>query len=451
MRTINAEDICSHGIEKKRKNLIDILSCGVDAVDPGIRTKSLVSIQSKSLYIGDSCHNLDEIENIYVVGSGKGSYPIVKELVEILGDRITDGVLAVKKGDDRTLERIKIYRTGHPIPDTDSITAAVKIMEVLQKAGEKDLVFAAITGGASAMTVIPPDGISLEDLQITNEVLLKSGATIREMNTVRRHLCKLKGGRLVKYAQPAHVYTITLDTVDEDIMPWPDMSKADPTTFKDAVEVLKTYDLADRIPRNVVQYLNEGTLHEEWETVKSLENMRQTILSVGNPKTACEAAAKKAEQLGYQAHILATHLEGESAEAGIFLAGISNEILKNNRPFCMPCALITGGETTVTINGESGRGGPNMELVLSYVNYMKAAHSWAIASIDTDGTDGPTQYAGAIADPLTKHEIESEGFIIKDQLKKHATEEVFLKTKNIINTGHTGTNVMNLRVVLIGG
>jgi glycerate-2-kinase len=300
------------------------------------------------------------------------------------------------------------------------------------------------------MTVIPPEGISLEDLQATNELLLKSGGTIREMNTVRRHLCQLKGGKLVQYAQPAYVYTITLDTVDDDIMPWPDMSKPDPTTYQDAIDIVEFYNLADRIPQSVISYLYEGTKHEEWETVKSLTGMRHMLLSVGNPKTACEAAAQKAEHLGYPSHILATHLEGDSAEIGIFLAGITNEILKNNRPFCKPCALISGGETTVTINGEAGRGGPNMEMVLSFINYMNASQGWAAASIDTDGTDGPTQYAGAIADPLTKEEIYNTGFRMKERLKNHASEEVFLRTNNIIHTGHTGTNVMNLRVVLIG-
>ena len=448
MNIKNAEKLYNNS--QGRKHLLDILSAGVDAAIPGEKTGRMVSIRGKTLTVKDERFPLEGIGRIYFVGTGKGSYPIALELERILGDHITEGVLAVKKGETRGLTYIRTVQAGHPIPDGGSVEVARQIAAILKKAGERDIVFAAITGGASAMTVLPPAGISLADLQQVNRLLLQSGGTIREMNTIRRHLCLLKGGKLLQLAQPAHVVTISLQTIDDSVMPWPDMSKADPTTFKDALDILRFYGLEAGTPPAVLDYLKAGMEHPERETLKTLDGIRRTMLYAGSPADACEAAAEKAKALGYSSHILATRIEGDASQLGVFLAGIANEIMAENRPFTRPCVLISGGETTVTIRGESGRGGPNMETVLGFLEYIAESPEWVFGAMDTDGTDGPTRYAGALADTAVKREVESAGFSIRTQLQAHASEEALAAADALIETGHTGTNVMNLRVLLIG-
>ena len=445
----NSDALCSHGLTQMRADALTIVSSGLAATNPALKTCEAVSIHGNTLIVNKTEYDLGNIKNIYFVGTGKASFPIAETFEQVLGDKITEGILIVKKGEKRTLKNIQTYEAGHPIPDEHSIIGARKILEILNKAGKNDIVFAAITGGASAMTVLPPGDITLDDMQIINELLLKSGAAIAAINTVRRHLCLLKGGRLVSYAQPARIITITLETVDDSVMPWPDMSKIDRTTFADAIKILQYYDLVDKTPQRIMKYLCQGLEHPELETVKSFDGMNQTLISVGNPAIACQAASNMARDLGYNSYILSTNIEGESAEVGICFSGIAKEILKYDRPFQKPCAIITGGETTVTIGADCGSGGPNMELVLSFAGHMDTASPWVCIAIDTDGTDGPTEYAGAMADTSTGREIEAAGFSIKECLKNHASAEVFVKTDNIVYTGHTGTNVMNLRVILL--
>ncbi len=445
----NHSELCNHGNKQLREHALALIEKGIQAVDPGIKTKELIKIDNGILFVKNKKYKLDKINKIYFIGTGKGSFPIAKELEEILGTYLYKGILAVKKGEKRRLKKIEINESGHPIPDENSIKSAEKINALLRETKEGDIVFAAITGGATSMTVLPPDGITLGDIQAVNDILLKSGAVIGEMNTVRRHLCKLKGGKLVSLAQPAEIITLTLDTVGDDIMPWPDMCKPDPATFKDALNILKKYALIDKTPANVLRYFYQGAKTGEGETLKNLDFMRHTLISVGNPGIACEEMRKQAKEMGYHSYILGTHIEGESKDLGIILSGITEEIIKYNRPFKAPCVLISGGETTVTIHDIYGSGGPNMETVLSFVQQCRSTSPWCIAAVDSDGTDGPTEYAGAVADHFFKKELGNK-LNLEKYLQDHNTEIILKKTGNIIKTGHTGTNVMNLRLIIVG-
>jgi glycerate-2-kinase len=413
-----------------------------------VGTYNLVRLEGNLLYVGDKVFNLKEIENIFVVGAGKGSFPIAEALEDILGDLITEGIVVVKKGEKRRLKRIEIHEAGHPIPDEDSVTGAQKILKVVEKAGEKDLVFAAITGGSSALVTLPADGIALKEMQDLTDLLLKCGAVIREINIVRKHVCRMKGGRFVAYIQPAEAVTLTLDTAP-DGMPWPDMSLPDESTFQDAIDVLEYYDLLEKVAPSIKRYLMEGRNRPELESVKSLEGMRTTIFSVGDPVGACEAAAKCATELGYNAVILSSTIEGEAKDVGICFAGIAKEIIKKKRPFSPPCALISGGETTVTIGEECGEGGPNQELVLGFAHKTKSPAEIVCVSVDTDGTDGPTEIAGGIVDSLTQERAKEVGVNIDYAVKNHDSSVALTKLGDALITGHTGTNVMNLRVILI--
>lgn len=444
----NFDALVSHGHQRARRDALEIIEAGIMGADPGVGTYKLVRLEGDLLHVGEKVFNLKEIEHIYVVGAGKGSYPIAEALEDILGDRITDGIVVVKRGEKRRLQRIDVHEAGHPIPDEDSITGARKILKVVEKAEEKDLVFAAITGGSSSLVTLPPEGITLQEMQDLTDLLLKCGAVIREINIVRRHLCRMKGGRLVAYIQPAEAVTLTLDTAPEG-MPWPDMSLPDPSTFQDALDVLKYYDLLEKVAPSIKNYLMEGRNRPELETVKSLEGMKTSIFSVGDPVSACEAAAKRATELGYNSAILSSTIEGEAKDVGICFAGLAKEIIKYKRPFTPPCALVSGGETTVTIGDVCGEGGPNQELVLAFAQKFKSTAEVVCISVDTDGTDGPTDIAGGIVDSLTQERAEELGVDLDYAIKHHDSSTALTKLDDALITGHTGTNVMNLRLLLI--
>ena len=444
----NREDLTQGELSKLRSHMLDILEAGVGGGDPGQGTRAKVFREGNRLTIDGNMFDLECFDQVYFVGSGKGSLPIAQALEEILGERLTQGIMVAKRGEIRRLQRIDVIQAGHPIPDGDSIKGAQRILELADQAGPDDLVLAAITGGCSSLTTLPPSGISLAEIQELSDMLLKSGAVIGEVNTVRRHLCQLKGGRLVQRIQPAMAVTFTLDTAPAG-MPWPDMSLPDPSTFRSAIEVLRAYSLFEQVPRPIRDYLVEGLNHPERETVKSLLGMRTQMVMVGNPANMCQAAAEKARELGYGDVILSTHLEGESKEAGILLTGIAHEIINNNRPFNTPCALISGGETTVTINGKSGAGGPNQEFALAFAAKMSGEEPWAFAALDSDGTDGPTDIAGGLVDSLSAAAALGYGLDLARCLREHNSSQALKCLNGAIITGHTGTNLQNLRVLLI--
>ena len=446
----NFDVLTDHGYVSARKDALRIIQAGILGAAPDLGTRQIVRLNGNRLLVGDLSFKLDSIDRIYVVGAGKGSFPIAAALEEILGDRISGGIVVVKEGEKRRLGRIEIMEAGHPIPDAASILGAQKVLEIARKAGPRALVFAAVTGGASALITLPPEGISLTDIQEVNDLLLKCGGTIREINTVRRHLCTLKGGGLVKYIQPAHAITLTLKTSAPDGMPWPDLCLADPSTFQDAIDVLNFYGIWDRVSPRIRAYLQEGLNHPERETVKSLSGFKADLLGVGSPTSACAAASAKAEELGYRPVILSTHLEGESIDVGICLAGIAKEVIWYDRPFPKPCAIITAGETTVTIRDRHGSGGPNQEAALAFALKLGRKPNTCFAAIDTDGTDGPTQIAGGISDGETTSRAQAIGLNLAEQLRDHNSSEALSRLSDAIVTGHTGTNVMNLRVILIG-
>ena len=445
----NHEHLVDHGQTAVRRDALAIIEEGLAAADPGQGTRRQVWLEGNLLHVAHHTMDLATVRQVYFVGVGKGSYPIAEALEAILGPRIAGGILVVKRGDRRRLSRIEVMEAGHPIPDESSVMGAQRLLEVAHLAGPSDLVFAGVTGGSSALATLPPPGVTLADVQDLTECLLKSGATIRDMNAVRKHVCLVKGGRLIAAVQPALGVTLTLDTAPEGL-PWPDLCLPDPTTFADAIAVLKHFDIWEAVSPAIRRYLEEGQYHPERETVKTLEGMRALLVSVGDPVATCEAAAEAAGQLGYHATVIGTALEGEAVELGTCLAGIAKEITKYGRPFPMPCALISGGETTVTIRGAYGRGGPNQELAVGFAcKAPKGAHLCCV-SIGTDGTDGPTDLAGGIVDGETCARAATLGLNLADCARRHDSATALTRLDDAIITGHTGTNVLDLRVVLVG-
>lgn len=444
----NYQELLAHGQGKIREAALKIIQSGIKGANPGVGTCEAVKLSGNKLLVGKKEYDLRHINHIYVVGAGKGALSIIESLEKTLGSYIHKGIVAAKKGDKRRLKRIEVIEAGHPIPDENSVIGARKVLEIAKVAGEGDLVFAAITGGSSALVTLPPEGLKLEEMQQLTDLLLKSGAPIRDINAVRKHLSQIGGGLLISQIQPAEAITLTLDTQAKDL-PWPDMCLPDPSTFQDAIDVLKYYELWDSVSPSIKDYLLEGTHQPEMETIKSFAGMKTTMISVASPTGACEAAAKQAAEMGYSPVILSTHIDGEAAIIGKCLAGIVREITENKRPFTPPCALISGGEMTVKVGESGGVGGPNQEFVLGFALELGSRDKVCCASVDTDGSDGPTDIAGGIVDGETLTRVKKSNMNIADFLKNHNSSAALKILEDTIVTGHTGTNIVDLRVILI--
>ena len=450
----NSAEILSHGNIALRKTALDILNAGLESSDPGNAARMLVRFDeaTKTLLVGGRRYPISDFEHIYILGVGKATFPIAKALDDILGPYITDGIITCKQGQEGELKHCAMRLASHPIPDEAGMSAAKEILTVAQKTKAGDLVLACITGGSSALMPLPVPEISLEDKKIANKLLLTCGANIIEINAVRKHLSLVKGGLLAQAIHPeALLINLTVSDVIGDPLDYiTDPTVPDTSYFSDAQKTLDKYELWDKMPHAISSYLKNPPL--ERETPKSFEGRRMEnhILVPGD--AACEGAAKRARELGYETMILSTMLEGESRELGRTFGFIAKEVLHSGRPLKSPCVVIGGGETTVSINNndaELGSGGPNQEFALGAAMEIGNIGNVVVVGLDTDGTDGPTDLAGGIADNYSLLNARGKGIDIFSILKKHDAATALRKLGDAIVTGNTGTNVNDLRVMVI--
>jgi glycerate-2-kinase len=447
----NIESILSHGNKELRKDAIAIIEQTLTDCDPYKQVKKMVSLENNLLKVGELKYNLDEYANVYVIGAGKASYPIVKALDDILGERITEGVVTLKYGQEADgLKRIKANFANHPTPDAAGVIASEEIMQIAKKTKEKDIVFCGITGGSTSLMPMPVDGISIDELTVTYDILLKCGANIVEMNAVRKKLCKIKGGRLVKNIhKKAEIINLTVSDVIGDMLDYITCPTVpDTSTLNDARNTFTKYSLWDRVPPSVAAFLQNATEQDETPKDLSDHNIHNFILVKGD--APCLSAKNKAEELGYNAMILSTMLEGESREVGGLFAAIGKEILAANRPIARPCVIIGGGETTVKITGNaSGSGGPNQEFALAGATWIDGSDDILIAGIDSDGTDGHSDLAGGVVDNWTMSLAREKNINVFEALNKFDTSPILRDLQDAIHTGATGTNVNDLKLMLI--
>ena len=447
-RFLNYDALLAHGNAKSRAAALDCLAAALNAADTYAGARRVVRREGNVLHVGERAYDLSRPFAVYVVGAGKGSYPIARALDEILGGRITQGIVLVK-GEAPPLAYIRVMETSHPVPDERSLAGGEIVRRMAEQVNPGDLVFACMTGGCSALMALPVPGITIADKIALNRLLLRTGAHISDMNAVRKHVSLVKGGGLVKMFQPATVVTLTQFT-DPDFLPWPDTSYPDPSTFADAVEVLKNYDIWEEAPPAVKKHLEKGRLDPSLETPKDFTGWDTCVLDTGNQRGACLAAAQKAGDLGYNGYVLSTKLEGESRDIGRGLSGIAKEIQLYRRPFAPPCILASAGETTVSIrNADPGKGGPNQELVLGFAEGVARYKGLTMLSIDSEGTDGPTDIAGGIADGETADRARAAGKTVFAALKAHDSGTLLETLGDAVLTGPTGTNVVNLRILVV--
>ncbi|MBN1315377.1 MAG: glycerate kinase [Anaerolineales bacterium] len=418
----------------------EIINHALKAVDPGAAVQRYVSLKDNLLQIKSQVYDLNLYQNIFILGAGKASGSMAAAIEQILGNRITAGVVVVKEGYTADTLRIKLLEASHPVPDEAGLTGTKAVMNLAKNARHDDLVIALISGGCSALLVAPATGLSLADLQATNTALLKCGATINEINTVRKHLSQVKGGKLARLVYPAALVTLVVSDVVGSPL---DIIGSGPTiddnsTPLDALNVINAYHLDNVLPASVLNHLQ--TTKTTCAILK--EKQDQTIIIASN-ELAAMAAIEKAKDLGFHTMLLTTFLEGEAREVARVISAIGKEIQKSNRPLTSPACIVAGGETTVTVKGY-GRGGRNQELALAAAIEIEGMENIAIVGLATDGTDGPTDAAGAWADGSTVRRGKEIGNRAAAFLADNNAYHFFRPLDDLIVTGPTNTNVNDL-------
>ncbi len=417
-----------------RQDARAILTAALVAADPTVAVERVLRGRDLSGY-----------RRVFVVGAGKAGGTMARAVENCLGSaRIAEGLVNVKDGDAAQTRRIELHPAGHPIPDERGLAGSRRVAEICGRAEEGDLVICLLSGGASALLPSPAPPITLKEKQDTTRLLLASGADIHEINAVRKHLSVIKGGQLARMAAPAHVLSLILsDVIGDDL----DVIGSGPTapdasTIATALAVLEKYDLLRRAPKRVSERLREGVLETPKAGDPIFDHVENVI--VGSNQQSLEAAARAAKDLGYHTMILASTIQGETKDVARMHAAIARQIRTYGQPLKTPACVISGGETTVTIRGE-GRGGRNQEFALAAAIDIAGLENVVILSAGTDGTDGPTEAAGAVADGDTTGRSTLDA---AEALAANDSNPYFEALGDLIITGSTGTNVMDLHLIL---
>lgn len=408
------------------------------------------------LTIGEHSCDLDTFDRVFLVGAGKAGAPMARAAAAVLGDRLTAGLVIIKEG-HREAEAAspvcEIVEAGHPLPDQRGVQATQRIAALLDRVGERDLVITLISGGGSALLTLPVPGVSLADLQQLTSALLACGATIHELNTLRKHLDQLKGGGMARRAVPATLVTLILSDVVGNPL---DIIASGPTvpdssTFSDAWALLERYALLDTIPESIRAHLQLGIAGRIAETPRADDRCfdRVSNLLVGSNQQAAEAAMRMAQQAGFNTMLLTTQLQGEAREVGRVVAAIGRQLATSNTPLSRPACIIAGGETTVTLRG-AGKGGRNQELALAAVAGLAGLPNITLITLATDGGDGPTDAAGAVVTGATWQRAQARGLDPADYLARNDAYHFFAALGDLVKTGPTRTNVNDLLFLFAG-
>jgi len=435
-------------------DLIQIRTAALQAADPSEGVRQALFIEADTLHAGPAAWPLAQVARVLLVAVGKASIPMSEAAAAALGEHLAGGVVVTKTGHaagHQLPKALRVYEAGHPTPDLNGLVAAGEVLRLLESAGPDDRVVALISGGASALLPLPMPGIVLEHLQALTGLLLRAGANINELNTVRKHLDRLKGGGMARAAAPAPLSALILSDVVGDPVDVIASGPAvpDPSTYADAWDVLERCGLVAQVPAAIRSHLQAGLAGQIPETPKPGDPLFDGVSCqlIGSNRQAALAAAQAAEGLGYHSLVLSTYLEGEAREVGKVAAALAKELRLRHSPLPAPACLILGGETTVTVRGH-GRGGRNQELALAAAIAMDGLPGVALMALATDGTDGPTDAAGAIVDGQTLAAGRRLGLNALTALASNDSYPYLEKTGALMRTGPTGTNVNDLLVIL---
>lgn len=437
-----------------RQKITAVLEAALAAVDPYGAVLHVLQRQGDMLTVGDQQqYKLAQFRRIFVIGAGKAGAPMTQAVEQVLGDQITDGLVVVKTDHSGPTQQVAIAEASHPMPDEAGVAAGQQILALAREAGPDDLVIALLSGGGSALLVAPAEGLTLADKQGMTNALLACGATINEINCLRKHCSAVKGGQLARAVAPATLITLALSDVIGSPL---DVIASGPTvpdasTWADAWAVVEKYDLTEKLPPAVVARLRAGLAGEVADTPKTADPAfakTQNIIVADN-RVAAVAALAKAQEQGYNALLLTTYVEGEAAQVAKVAVALAKEIRASGQPISAPACLILGGETTVTLGANPGRGGRNQELALAAALALQTTPDVTIVSLATDGTDGPTDSAGGMADSATVARGEAAGLNAADHLRRHDAYPFLQATNDLLFSGPTQTNVNDLIFVFV--
>jgi len=440
-------------VPQLREDSRHIFLAGVAAVDPVTAMQRTVVRRGDTLEVDGVSYDLQYYAHVYAVGAGKAGATMAQGLEGVLGERLTDGVVTVKYGHLAPVSRVTIHEAAHPVPDEAGVRGAEALIRLAQQAGADDLIFCLLSGGGSALLPAPSPGITLEEKQRVTSLFLECGASIDEINTIRKHISRLKGGQLARLVAPATLITLVLSDVVGDrldvIASGPTVP--DQTTYQDCLEIVQRYDLLARLPASVRTHLQRGQAGELPETPKATNAVftrGQTVI-IGSNRIALQAARAAARARGYTTLILSSSVEGEARQIARMQAAIAREIRQNGEPLAPPACVIVGGETTVTMQGD-GLGGRNQEFALAAALAIAGLDGVVVLSGGTDGTDGPTDAAGAFADGHTVARARALGLAPDAFLRCNDSYHFFQALEDLLITGPTGTNVMDMHILLVG-
>ncbi len=431
-----------------RSQALRIFAAALKAAAPREAIRRHVRLTGGALIAGGKRYTLSKFRNIYVIGAGKASAEMARAIEPMLGNRIRAGLINTKYGHGVPLRRIEVNECGHPVPDRCGEEGAARIAEIARQAGADDLVICLISGGASALLPLPMPPIKLAEKQEATRLLLECGADIHEFNCVRKHISAIKGGQLARLAYPATVLALILsDVIGDDL----DVIGSGPTvpdrsTLSDAKAVLEKYGIWDKVPAGVRQRIAARGAETPKPGDGIFDRVRNVV--VGNNRWAVEAAARQARALGFRSMVLSTFVEGEAREVARVHAAIVREIRASGQPLRAPACVISGGETIVTMRGR-GMGGRNQEFALAAAIDIAGLKDVVILSGGTDGTDGPTDAAGAIADGTTTARATAQGLRAATYLANNDSYHFFDALGDLVKTGPTGTNVADVQILLV--
>ncbi len=444
----NLDELCAHGLRDLRCHALGIAQVGLTACDGARATANAVALTENGISVAGAEYELAPGAKLVVLGAGKATLPIAEALEVVLGNRIDEGAVILQRGEVADLRHIEVYMADHPLPTHESVDGALELERLANAAGPDDLVLACFTGGSSALASLPPEGITFEEKRRLHEILLRSGMPIAEVNTVRKHVSKVKGGRLAARIAPARIINLTISDVAGDVLDvMTDLTVPDTSTVADAVSVLEDYGLWDELPASVRHHIRSPRAESP-----DLDHIQITTELLVTGIGVCEAMVREASARGYTPVILTTTLEGEAREMGRFIADLSLSSSTSSYPFSPGTVLVgCGGENSVAIAGKGafGTGGPGQEAALAAAMELDGSRVVTLF-MDTDGSDGGTEAAGAVADGRTVQRAAEMDLDLRKALMSHSAKEPFERLGDLITTGATGTNVNDLFVAVIG-
>ena len=433
-----------------QSNLTRLLQAGLQAADPEVAIRKVLKLKRQTLWVANRPYRLSRYKRVICVGAGKASGRMALAVEQLLGKRLEGGVVVVKEQHGCRTNQIDIREAGHPLPDKRSERAGKDILELTRSLTRDDLLIVVLSGGASSLLVAPAAALSLAAKQKTARLLLRSGASIQEINRVRKHLSAIKGGRLAEATSATIIGLMLSDVLGDDVsIIGSGPTAPDPSTFQEAKKIFQSYDLWTRIPQTVRAHFQKGIRGVVPETPKpgSQEFRRVENHVIGNNDLAVKRIATTAKTMGLRPVVLSTTLTGEAREVGKMVGGLAKKVHGSGQPNSRPACFIWGGELTVTIKGK-GKGGRAQEFALSAAQEIAGLPNVFVAGFGTDGVDGPTDVAGAVVDGQTVFRAKKKGLDVTKFLKQHDSYSFFNKAGGHIISGPTGTNVSDIYLLV---